>query len=192
MTVKKASKKKTSKKPADSPLPLKEKTFLEEYLLDWNGTRAYMHVYKCKNENTAASLSNRLLRKVKVQEYLAKRVEERNLELRIDQTYVINKAKEIVECDYSGTVEMTESKLESLPLATRKLIQSVKIKKKTTTSDRFDTETEEVTYLVTFMSKDRAHEMLAKHTGTYAKDNERDVNLNIKGFAAIVAELEID
>ncbi len=68
----------------------------------------------------------------------------------------------------------------------------MKIKKKVTTSDRFESETEETEYKVTFMSKDKAHECLAKHTNTYAKDNESSVNLNIKGFAAIVAELEID
>ena len=179
-----------------TPLSQAHKHFCEEYLIDWNATRAYKSIYGTKSEAAASTRSSKLVRKANVQAYIAKRVEERNLELRVDQAYVINKAKEIVECDYTGVVVMTEREIDELPEATRKLIQSVKIKKRTTSrtnnNNNFDEETEELTYMVTFMSKDKAHECLAKHTNAYAKDNESSLNLNIKGFAAVVAELEID
>ena len=47
------------------------KRFAEEYLIDLNGTRAYKAAYpNVKNDETAASAAARLLRDVKVQEYI--------------------------------------------------------------------------------------------------------------------------
>ena len=43
--------------------------FVDEYLIDFNGTQAYMRAgYKAKNEDSAAVLASKLLRNVKVQE----------------------------------------------------------------------------------------------------------------------------
>ena len=56
---------------ADLPkLTIKEKLFVEQYIFDWNGTRAYFEIYKPKNKNVAANLANRLLRKVNIQAYI--------------------------------------------------------------------------------------------------------------------------
>lgn len=178
-----------SKPPKINP---KHAQFVEEYLLDWNATRAYLAVYSTKNEGTAGTNAQRLLRSARVKEYLAKRVDERNAELKIDQTYVVKKLHEIVESDYCGQVRyLTEDQLEDLPLNVRKLIQSVKIKKHTTRYNRSDVEHEDQTYEVRFMSKDKAIELLGKHTGAFNKDNDSNINVNVKGFAAIINELDI-
>ncbi len=47
----------------------KQKRFCEEYLIDYNATRAYKAVYNCKSDNTAAACANKLLRNVKVKSY---------------------------------------------------------------------------------------------------------------------------
>lgn len=59
-----------------------QKLFCQEYLkLGMNGTQAYLNVYKnCKKEETAMASASRLLRNVKVKEYiqeLQKKVEEK-------------------------------------------------------------------------------------------------------------------
>lgn len=47
----------------------KQARFIDEYLIDFNGTQAYMRAgYKAKNEDSAAVLASKLLRNVKVQE----------------------------------------------------------------------------------------------------------------------------
>ena len=49
----------------------KQKRFCEEYLIDCNATRAYLVAYpSVKKESTAAQAGSRLLRNVKVQEYI--------------------------------------------------------------------------------------------------------------------------
>ena len=49
----------------------KQKIFADEYLIDLNATRAYKVAYpRVKNEETAAAAGARLLRNVKVAEYI--------------------------------------------------------------------------------------------------------------------------
>ncbi len=50
----------------------KRKDFCLEYIRNgWNGTRAYMKVYKLTNENSAAVLASILLRNIKIQQFIA-------------------------------------------------------------------------------------------------------------------------
>ncbi|WP_169531203.1 terminase small subunit [Azotobacter chroococcum] len=52
----------------------KEIAFVEAYLSCYNGTRSYMRVYGTDNEGSASTLSSRLLEKVEIRAYLAKRM----------------------------------------------------------------------------------------------------------------------
>lgn len=63
----------------------KQKRFVDEYLIDLNATRAYKAAYSSvKKDEVAASASVRLLRNVKVQEYLKER--QSNLQKRTEIT----------------------------------------------------------------------------------------------------------
>ena len=48
----------------------REKKFCEEYIFDWNATRAYKVAYQNNNENASGVGGNRLLRKSKIQQYI--------------------------------------------------------------------------------------------------------------------------
>ena len=68
----------------------KQKLFADEYLIDLNATRAYKVAYpNVKNDDTAAAAARRLLRNVKVQEYIAQRMAEKESELIADQDEVL-------------------------------------------------------------------------------------------------------
>ena len=68
----------------------KQKLFADEYLIDLNATRAYKVAYpNVKNDDTAAAAASRLLRNVKVQEYIAQRMAEKESELIADQDEVL-------------------------------------------------------------------------------------------------------
>lgn len=55
----------------------KQKRFCEEYIIDYNATRAYKAVYKnCKSDNAAAACANKLLRNAKVKTYIESFLEE--------------------------------------------------------------------------------------------------------------------
>ncbi|MDY3362055.1 MAG: terminase small subunit, partial [Clostridium celatum] len=64
----------------------KQKAFVDEYLIDLNATRAYKAVYKnVKSDDVAAVNGNRLLRNAKVEEYLNKRMKDREKRTEITQ-----------------------------------------------------------------------------------------------------------
>jgi phage terminase small subunit len=59
------------------PMTEKQKRFCDEYLIDLNGTRAYKTAYpSVKSDDTAAAAATRMLRNVKVHEYIEQRTEE--------------------------------------------------------------------------------------------------------------------
>ncbi len=73
-----------------------QENFCNEYLIDFNAARAYKVTYKsCKTDETAYANSSRLLRNAKVQEYIQKRIKEREERTEITQDQVINELAKI-------------------------------------------------------------------------------------------------
>lgn len=112
----------------------KQKIFADEYLIDLNATRAYKVAYpNVKNDVTAAAAASRLLRNVKVQEYIAQRMAEKESKRIADQDEVLkyltsvlrgeSTAQEIVVegtgdgCSEARTMEKAPSEKERLKAA---------------------------------------------------------------------------
>ena len=112
----------------------KQKIFADEYLIDLNATRAYKVAYpNVKNDVTAAAVASRLLRNVKVQEYIAQRMAEKESKRIADQDEVLkyltsvlrgeSRAQEIVVegtgegCSEARTMEKAPSEKERLKAA---------------------------------------------------------------------------
>lgn len=67
-----------------------QKLFADEYLIDLNATRAYKVAYpNCKKDESAAAAGARLLRIVKVGEYIQKRMKDREKRTEITQDRVL-------------------------------------------------------------------------------------------------------
>lgn len=92
-------------------LTAKQKIFVDEYLIDFNGTRAYKVAYaNVKKDETAAAASARLLRNVKVQARIQERMKERQKRVEITQDRVIMELARIGFAnvtDYANVVEET-------------------------------------------------------------------------------------
>lgn len=73
----------------------KHKKFAQEYLKDFNATRAYKAVYSTKNDKTAATNGGKLLRNAEVQRYLSEVIHQTKLKdiMQIDE--VLAKISEI-------------------------------------------------------------------------------------------------
>lgn len=112
----------------------KQKIFADEYLIDLNATRAYKVAYpNVKNDAVAAAAAARLLRNVKVKNYIADRMEEIHNEKTADEQEVIeyltsvlrgeSTAQEIVVegtgdgCSEARTMEKSPSEKERLKAA---------------------------------------------------------------------------
>jgi phage terminase small subunit len=78
----------------------KQKVFVDEYLIDLNATRAYKAVYKTvKSDEVAAAASARMLRNVKVQNYLEQRMKDREKRTEITQDMVLQRWWDIANAD---------------------------------------------------------------------------------------------
>ena len=73
----------------------KQSRFVEEYLIDPNGTQAV--ILAGFSERSAASTAVRLLRNPKIQKAIAEGREKIGEQTHIDQAYVLNRLAEIVE-----------------------------------------------------------------------------------------------
>lgn len=74
----------------------KQKIFADEYLIDLNATRAYKAAYpKVKKDETAAQAGSRMLRNVKVADYIQKRMDERSQRTEITQDRVLQELAKI-------------------------------------------------------------------------------------------------
>ena len=73
----------------------KQKLFCEEYIVDLNGTQAYIRAgYSPKGARTSAS---RMLSNVNIQEYIIELKAKRLERVRVSQDYVLEKLVEVVE-----------------------------------------------------------------------------------------------
>lgn len=87
----------------------KQKIFANEYLVDLNATRAYKAAYpSCKKEETINAAASRMLRNVKVKEYIDKRMREREVRTEITQDKVLQELANIAFSDGTHYAEVVE------------------------------------------------------------------------------------
>ncbi|WP_294364671.1 terminase small subunit [uncultured Clostridium sp.] len=83
----------------------RQKRFVNEYIKDLNGTRAYRKVYQCKNDETAAVCASQLLRNPNVKEYLDIKLKDREKRLEITQDRVL---KELAKIGFANITNFTD------------------------------------------------------------------------------------
>ena len=168
----------------------KQKRFCDEYIIDFNATRAYKLAYpSVKKDETAMAAGSRLLRNVKVKEYIDKRIKDREKRTEITQDNVIKELAAIafangtdfakvvnkqitvngeLVLDEEGnpqTYQDVELKLtDKLNPQQRKAISSIK-------RGKFGIE-------VSTCDKVRALELLGKHLGMFTNKVEVSGNVN--------------
>lgn len=178
-----------------------QKIFCQKYLeLGMNGTQAYLNVYKnCKKEETAMAAASRLLRNVKVKEYikeLQSKVEEKavvNIQMIVDELTAIAftdrtkisqnvRNRIMLQDDEDGTKKeyfennVIFAETSELDETTKKVIAGYK-----KTQSGFAVET---------YDKMKALELLGKYLGMF-KDNNTTINNNIINPYANLSEDEL-
>lgn len=156
------------------PLPEKELRFCAEYAADPNATQAYLRAFGPVSYRTAGTESHRLLKKPEVQaEVKAARLEYQR-RCRVNGLRVVKELSCIAFADPADAFDpdpgggpLVAKPLHQIPAATRRAIQSVKVKRRRIAGGGDEVyEVEEVEYK--FASKDAALDKLSKHLGLYA------------------------
>lgn len=140
----------------------KQKMFCQEYIKDFNGTRAAIAAGYSKN--TARAIASDNLTKLDIQEYLKKIMKKRADKLEIDQEYVLQNIVEVQQRCMQHKPVMVFDKVE------KEYVQVTDI----------NAEGEEVgVYTFDAGNANKSLDMLAKYTGFYEEDNKQASGVQI-------------
>ena len=157
-----------------------QKRFCDEYLIDFNATRAYKAAYKsCRKDETANVNGSKLLRNTKVQEYIAEKQQEMQERNKITQDTIIQELAKIALFNIKDIYneDGTLKKVTELDDDTAKAISGVKILQKAGAMKIILSKTND---------KTKALELLGKHLGMFkenvnlTQDKPFEININVK------------
>jgi len=161
----------------------KQEKFLQNYVNHFNVTRAYIYAYGVKkSDGVASAAGSRLLAQVKVKARLDEILEERAKATKVDSTYIVEYLKGAAELDLEdfasiGKSGVTLKEFKKIPRDIRKYCTEVSM-----------SETKRGTVIVNFkvFSKEKAIDMLAKHTGATIQRVELSGNLTVNSITDLV------
>ena len=175
-----------------------QKRFCDEYLIDLNATRAYKVAYpRYKKDETANAASSRLLRNVKVQEYISEKQQEIEKRTEVTQDMVIKELAAIAFSKASDYAKLKKMK-RNVPVFDGEDIVDYKEEEyigiEFTPTDKLTEEQKKALsgikegkfgIQVDSCDKVKALELLGRHLGMF-----NDVNVNMKN--AVCVELVDD
>lgn len=157
-----------------------QKRFCDEYLIDLNATRAYKVAYpRCKKEETANAASSRMLRNVKVQEYISKKQQEIEKRTEVTQDMVIKELAKIAFLDirklYTENGQLKN--IADMDSETAGAISSLETLEE---YEGYGDDREKIgdTQKVKLLDKTKALELLGRHLGIF--NDKIDVNVKEK------------
>jgi len=171
--MKKATKqKKKTKGRQKKTLSPQRLCFCNEYLVDFNATKAAERAKYSKK--TAYSQGQRLLKNVEVQKTLKKLIQKQTTRTQIDADNILIEAARVALADVGGAFEEdgTIKKVHDIPIDLRRAISGLEV------VELFEGTGEKrklVGYLkkIKFWSKDKNIEVLMRHLGLFAEDHKQ-------------------
>lgn len=103
----------------EKKLTERQKRFADEYLIDLNATQAAVRAGY--SANTAEQTASRLLTYVKIQDYIQRRMKERQKRTEITQDMIIDELKKIGFADVNIDTMKPSDKIKALELMARML-----------------------------------------------------------------------
>ena len=157
-----------------------QKRFCDEYLIDLNATRAYKVAYSnCKKDETANAASSRLLRNVKVQEYISAKQKEIEERTEVTQDMVIKELSKIAFLDIRKlyTENGLLKNISDMDNDTAGAISSLETLEE---YEGYGDNRERIgdTRKVKLLDKTKALELLGKHLGMFKEKVTIDGNVN--------------
>jgi len=147
----------------------KYKLVIDEYFVNgFNGVKAYQKIYPDSTYNTADKGFRDIHENPRIEEYLQEKHKEAQTALKTSHAELLREIENWAYSDITETLELDIEEVRQLPPEVRRLITSYK---KSETRFGKDNENIKTTIELKFVSKEKAMEMIHKHTGFYAIDN---------------------
>lgn len=147
----------------------------EWFVNGFNGTKAYQKVYPNSKYNNADK-SFRVIHEIpRIKKYIKCKEDEAKKALRTTHEVLLEELENWAYSDITETLLLTPAQVKELPPEVRRLITKFE-----TTTRRIgsgEDAVSETTVKLSFVSKEKAMEMIHKHTGFYEKDNEQKGNI---------------
>ena len=154
---------------------LKYKKVIDEYFINgFNGTQAYMAVYKnTKLPNTAATNFKRLSEIAEVKEYIDLKHKEAEEHAAITHEKMLERLKDILTLNATCVLGLSIEEIKALPDNIAQNIKKVKHKRNIRKNGKGKVIQEDEFIEVEFVSKEKAIDAINKHIGFYEKDNNQ-------------------
>lgn len=175
----------------------KQKMFCDEYLIDFNATRAYKEVYKVKEE-TASANGARLLGNANIQAYINERMEDRKKRTEITQDMVLKELAKIAFFNIKNIYneDGTLKSINDIDDDTASAISSVKTLQRAGAM-KLDFGSDEMPLehipeqTIEFKTNDKkgALELIGKHLGMF-KETNMNINMNYEEYLNKVVDAD--
>ena len=164
---------------SNGKLTRNEKIFVDEWLIDRNGTRAYKVAYpRIKNDNSAGVAAFNMLRKFKVDAYIQKRLQKLSATAQLDQEWVLGNYKKLVDFTFEeifnddGSMKPISEWSENAKFAATGLKRLYKKTKKTSKLGIIS-ESEMTMNDLKFADKKEVIDQIGKYLGMFDNDNKQ-------------------
>ena len=150
----------------------KYKLVIDEYFVNgFNGTKAYQLIYPESRSKTADKRFRELTEIDRIQNYLKEKQNQSQEALKTSHEALLSELERWAYSDITETILLTAEQIKELPIEFRRLVTKYKhTQRHLRDSDGKIVETIDIIELH-FVSKEKAMEMIHKHTGFYEKDN---------------------
>jgi len=150
----------------------KYKLVVDEYFVNgFNGTKAYKKFYPKSSDEGADSSFRELVGISRIESYLKEKQNQSQEALKTSHEALLSELERWAYSDITETILLTAEQIKELPIEFRRLVTKYKhTQRHIKNSDGKIVETIDIIELH-FVSKEKAMEMIHKHTGFYEKDN---------------------
>lgn len=166
----------------------KQKKFCDEYLIDFNATRAYKTAYpSCNKDETARVNGSKLLTNTNIQEYIQERKEDLKKRVEVTQEDVINQLARIAFGDIRKLYNESGGlkNIQDIDDDTAAIITGIET---TEEFDGFGQDREQIGYTkkIKMAEKTKALDLLGRYFGIFKdkvevnQDKPFEVNINVK------------
>jgi len=169
----------------------KQELFCQEYIIDWDGTRAYEKIYKCSHDSAMVGACKHLS-VPKIKERLSALTKERGERTGLKADDALRECARIAMADVKQAFngDGTIKSIHDIPLDLRRAISSFEVEEVYTGRGKAR-QLSGYIKKVKFWSKDKQLEHLFRHHGLFLADNEQRA-MSVADMVAMGESLRAD